>query len=90
MLRLTVEWKISSLLSQFRHRPASADLIYVKTHSGRVYAAFIHDVFSRLIVGRQASQSLRSDLALDALEMTIWAHRGASLDGLVDHSDRGA
>jgi len=66
-----------------------ADLTYVKTHSGWVYVAFVIDVFSRRIVGWQASRSLRSDLALDALEMAIWARRGGRLEGLVHHSDRG-
>jgi putative transposase len=51
--------------------------------------AFIVDVFSRYVVGWQASRSLRTDLALDALEMAIWARRGEPLDGLVHHSDRG-
>ena len=66
-----------------------ADLTYVKTHSGWVYVAFIVDVFSRYVVGWQASRSLRTDLALDALEMAIWARRGDHLDGLIHHSDRG-
>jgi putative transposase len=66
-----------------------ADLTYVKTHSGWVYVAFVIDVFSRYVVGWQASRSLRTDLALDALEMAIWARRGERLDGLVHHSDRG-
>jgi putative transposase len=34
-----------------------ADLTYVKTHSGWVYVAFVIDVFSRRIVGWQASRS---------------------------------
>ena len=66
-----------------------ADLTYVKTHSGWVYVAVVIDVFSRYVVGWQASRSLRTDLALDALEMAIWARRGANLDGLIHHSDRG-
>lgn len=66
-----------------------ADLTYVKTHSGWVYVAFIIDVFSRRVVGWQASHSLRTDLALDALEMAIWSRRGEDLDGLTHHSDRG-
>ena len=66
-----------------------ADLTYVKTHSGWVYVAFIVDVFSRRVVGWQASRSLRTDLALDALEMAMWARRGEHLDGLIHHSDRG-
>lgn len=68
-----------------------ADLTCVRTHSGWVYVAFIIDVFSRRIVGWQASRSLRSDLAIDALEMAIWNRQraGVDLDGLVHHSDRG-
>ena len=66
-----------------------ADLTYVKTHAGWGYVAFIIDVFSRFIVGWQASRSLRTDLALDALEMAIWNRNDHGLDGLVHHSDRG-
>jgi transposase InsO family protein len=68
-----------------------ADITYVKTHSGWVYVAFVIDVFSRMVVGWQASTSLRSDLAIDALEMAIWNRQraGVDLDGLVHHSDRG-
>jgi putative transposase len=68
-----------------------ADLTYVKTHSGWVYVAFIIDVASRFVVGWQASRSLRSDLAIDALEMAVWNRQRAGVDltGLVHHSDRG-
>ncbi len=51
--------------------------------------AFVIDAFSRFLVGWQASRSLRTDLALDALEMAIWRRR-AQLEGLVHHSDRGS
>jgi len=68
-----------------------ADLTYVRTWSGFVYVAFITDVFSRRIVGWQASRSLKTDLALHALEQAIWdrTRDGADLDGLIHHSDRG-
>jgi putative transposase len=66
-----------------------ADLTYVATWSGFVYVAFVIDAFSRFLVGWQASRSLRTDLALDALEMAIW-RRQAQLGGLVHHSDRGS
>ncbi len=65
-----------------------ADITYVWTRGGFVYAAFIVDAFSRAIVGWRVSASLRTDLALDALEMALHA-RGATLTGLVHHSDRG-
>ena len=67
-----------------------ADLTDVKTHRGWVSVAFIVDVFSRFVVGWQASRALRTDLALDALEMALWRRRARRLDGLVHHSDRGA
>jgi putative transposase len=66
-----------------------ADITYVATWSGFAYAAFVTDVFSRRIVGWRVSASLRSDLALDALEMAIWTRRDEQLAGLVHHSDRG-
>jgi transposase InsO family protein len=64
-----------------------ADLSYVATWAGFVYVAFVIDVFSRMIVGWRVSSSLRSDLALDALEQAIWSR--PEIDGLVHHSDRG-
>jgi len=65
-----------------------ADLTYVRTWSGFVYAAFVIDAYSRMILGWQVSTSLRTDLALDALEMALW-RRGDDVDGVVHHSDRG-
>ncbi len=100
-------FKVTTRSDERQHRPADlverrfeasgpnclwvADLTYVKTHSGWVYAAFVIDVFSRMVVGWQVSNSLRADLAIDALEMAIWnrARAGQGLDGLVHHSDRG-
>ncbi len=100
-------YKVTTRFDERQHRPADlverrfladepnrlwvADLTYVKTHSGWVYAAFIIDVFSRMVVGWQISESLRSDLAIDALEMAVWnrTRDGQVLDGLVHHSDRG-
>lgn len=68
-----------------------ADITYCRTFSGWVYAAFVIDVFSRRVIGWQLSKSLRTDLALDALEMGIWTrqHAGHDVSGLTHHSDRG-
>jgi len=65
-----------------------ADLTYVATWLGFVYVAFVVDVFSRRIVGWRVSSSLRSDLALDALEQAL--HARADTGELVHHSDRGS
>lgn len=63
-----------------------ADLTYVRTWAGFVYVSFVFDVFSRFIVGWQAASHLRTDLALDALEMALWQRKGSG-DGLVHHSE---
>jgi putative transposase len=61
----------------------------VATWAGFCYTAFIIDAFSRAIVGWRVATTLRASLALDALEMAIWARQHAGLDELVHHSDRG-
>ena len=65
-----------------------ADLTYVATWRGFVYVAFVIDVFARRIVGWRVSSSLRTDLALDALEQALYAR--PAVDQLVHHSDRGS
>lgn len=68
-----------------------ADITYVRTLSGWAYAAFVMDVFSRRVVGWQVASHLRTELALDALEMGLWAQIRArrDLSTLIHHSDRG-
>ena len=66
-----------------------ADLTYVPTWTGFAYAAFVIDAYSRFIVGWRVSASLRTDLALDALEQALWARR-PDHGSLVHHSDRGS
>ena len=70
-----------------------ADITYVPTWSGFAYAAFVIDAYSRFIVGWRVSNSLRTDLALDALEQALWARRPDTADPdhrLVHHSDAGS
>jgi putative transposase len=66
-----------------------ADLTYVRTWAGFCYVAFVEDVFSRMIVGWSIARHLRASLATEALEMGVW-RRGASVDGLIHHSDAGS
>ena len=65
------------------------DLTYLKTFEGFLYLAFVKDVFSRRIVGWQTAEHLRTDLALDALEMAVHLRRPAAGE-LVAHTDRGS
>jgi putative transposase len=41
------------------------DLSYLRTWEGRMYLAFLIDVFSRMIVGWQLATHMRTDLVLD-------------------------
>jgi putative transposase len=66
-----------------------ADLTYVATWRGFVYVAFVIDAYSRRIVGWRVSSSLRTGLALDALEQAIYDRSREEIEGLVHHSDRG-
>jgi transposase InsO family protein len=66
-----------------------ADFTYVATWRGFVYVAFVIDVFARRIVGWRVSASLATDFVLDALEQAIYDRRGAGVEDLVHHSDRG-
>jgi putative transposase len=66
-----------------------ADITYVSTWQGWLYVAFILDVHSRMIVGWQLANHLRTDLVLDALEMALW-RRDLSYGDLIHHSDRGS
>jgi transposase InsO family protein len=50
-----------------------AELTYVATWARFIYVAFVVDACSRRIVGWRVSSSLRSDLALDALEQALHA-----------------
>jgi transposase InsO family protein len=65
-----------------------ADLTYVATWRGFVYVAFVIDAFARRIVGWRVSNSLQTDIALDALEQALY-DRQISEQTLIHHSDRG-
>jgi len=66
-----------------------ADLTYVATWRGFLYVAFVIDAFARRIVGWRVSSSLRTDIALDALEQALYDRRIAEESDLIHHSDRG-
>lgn len=66
-----------------------ADFTYLRCWEGRVFFAFVIDVYSRMIVGWQFAEHMRTDLVLDALRMALHL-RGPGADvQLVHHSDAG-
>jgi transposase InsO family protein len=66
-----------------------ADITYVSTWEGWLYVALVQDVFSRMIVGWQTADHLRTDLPLDALAMALF-NRSVQYGQTVHHSDAGS
>jgi transposase InsO family protein len=67
-----------------------ADLTYLRCWEGFVFFAFVIDVYSRMVVGWQFAEHMRTDLVLDALRMAL-AQRDPGADvELVHHSDAGS
>src|SRR5680860_600617 len=64
-------------------------MAYIRIWAGLCYISCAGDAYSRLIPEWQTSRSLRTDPALDALEMALGRRKGDA-EGLVHHSDRGA
>ena len=65
-----------------------SDLTYVATWRGFSYTAFVIDAHARRIVGGRVSNSLHTDLALNALEQVLH-ERLARRKGFVHQSVRG-
>lgn len=65
------------------------DITYFQVGSKFCYLVFIIDVYTRKIVGYQASNHLRAEANIKALQMAIRG-RKCSLASLIHHSDRGS
>ena len=66
------------------------DFTYLRTWEGRLFFAFIIDVFSRMIVGWQLAGHMRTTLVLDALRMALGLRAPGADFQLVAHTDQGS
>lgn len=64
------------------------DITYLKTGEGWLYLATVIDLATRMVIGWQLAEHMRTSLVVDALEMA--AVHGRVRPGAVFHSDRGA
>ncbi len=64
-----------------------ADITYIRLQNEFVYMAVVLDAFSRRVIGWALNRSLRSAVAVDALQQAL--ENRQPLPGLVHHSDRG-
>jgi len=65
------------------------DITYIQVMGDYYYLVFIIDVYTKQILGYQASDHLRAEANLAALKMAINNSNGC-LNGLIHHSDRGS
>lgn len=79
---------IEGLMVQDKNIVWQTDITYFLIGDRYYYLVFIIDVYTRVILGFQASEHLRAEANLWALKMAIRSSSG-SLDCLIHHSDRG-
>lgn len=65
-----------------------ADITYIWTVEGWLYLASIMDLFSRKIVGWNLGPSMKKELTIEALKMSLETRQPGF--GLMHHSDRGS
>ena len=63
------------------------DITYLRTGEGWLYLATVIDLATRMVVGWQLADHMRTSLVTDALAMAVTA--GHAPPGVVFHSDRG-
>ncbi len=66
----------------------ATDITYVWTWQGWLYLTVVLGLFSRRVVCRSTASHMRTELVLDALQMTL--ERRVPGGDLVNHSDRGS
>src|SRR5215213_4638922 len=67
-----------------------ADFTYIRCWEGVVFFSFVLDVYSRMAVGWQFAQHMRTELVQDALDMAVAARDIDPGGVLIHHSDRGS
>jgi putative transposase len=66
------------------------DFTYLRCWEGVVFFSFVIDAYSRMIVGWQFAEHMRTDLVLDALRMALATREPGADVGLIHHSDAGS
>ncbi|GAA1779910.1 hypothetical protein GCM10009681_57460 [Luedemannella helvata] len=64
------------------------DITYLKTGEGWLYLATVIDLATRMVIGWQTAEHMRTSLVVDALAMAVT--HGRVRPGAVFHTDRGA
>ena len=70
------------------NRKWAGDISYIWTSEGWLYLAVVIDLFSRRVIGWAASNRMKKDIAIRALDMAMRLRHPPS--GCIFHSDRGS
>jgi len=70
------------------NRKRTGDISYIWTNEGWLYLAVVIDLFSRRVIGWAASDRMKKDLAIKALDMAVRLRNPSP--GCIFHSDRGS
>ena len=70
------------------NRKWAGDISYIWTNEGWLYLAVVIDLFSRRVIGWAASDRMKKDLAIKALDMAVRLRNPSP--GCIFHSDRGS
>lgn len=80
---------IQGLIVNDLNQVVQSDITYFRVVQKFYYLIFLIDVFSKRIVGYQASDHMRASANLKALNQLIDLRGQAALNNLIHHSDRG-
>jgi putative transposase len=79
---------IAGLLILDKNRVWQTDITYIDVAGRFYYLIFIIDIYTKVIRGYQASDHMRADANLNALDMAL--REAKHVNGLIHHSDRGS
>jgi AcrR family transcriptional regulator len=81
--------RIEGRVVSARNQVWESDITYIQVGERHYYLTFIIDAYTRRVIGWAASDSLRADANIEALQMALDRFPEAELQGCVHHSDRG-
>ena len=81
-------WRIINFFHKFLLFRSLRDITYIWTSEGWLYLAVILDLYSRRIIGWAASNRMKRDLVIRALEMAVALRQPPK--GCIHHTDRGS
>jgi transposase InsO family protein len=80
---------IEGMLVHETNQVWQTDITYFMVGDVYCYITFIIDIYSKRIVGCQASKNMRAEANIQALKMAFRSRKGQDLTGMIHHSDRG-